>query len=65
MKRFFNASWLKYKALGLKDKSADMGEDEQYEVLARDGLLDKRPMLVGKKNVLVGFKEAEWQERLG
>ena len=65
LKRFFNTSGLKYKALGLKDKLADMSEDEQYALLATDGLLVKRPILVGKKNVLVGFKEVEWQERLG
>ena len=64
LKRFFNTSGLKYRELGLKDKLADMSEDEQYELLATDGMLVKRPLLVGKNTVLVGFKEAEWQDNL-
>ncbi|OBZ32507.1 ArsC family transcriptional regulator [Megasphaera sp. DISK 18] len=64
LKRFFNTSGLKYKELGLKDKLADMSEDEQYDLLATDGMLVKRPLLVGDDKVLVGFKEAEWQDNL-
>ncbi len=64
LKRFFNTSGLKYRELGLKDKLADMSEDEQYALLATDGMLVKRPLLVGKNKVLVGFKEAEWQDNL-
>ena len=62
LKRFFNTSGLKYKELGLKDKLPQMSEEEQYELLATDGMLVKRPILVGKKKVLVGFKEKEWLE---
>ena len=64
LKRFFNTSGLQYKALGLKDKLPAMTEDEQYALLATDGMLVKRPLLVGEDFVLVGFKEAEWQSCL-
>ena len=64
LKRFFNTSGLKYKALGLKDKLAGMSDDEQYVLLATDGLLVKRPLLIGPRFVLVGFKEAEWQAHI-
>ena len=64
LKRFFNTSGLKYKALGLKDKLAGMSDDEQYALLATDGLLVKRPLLIGPGFVLVGFKEAEWQAHI-
>ena len=64
LKRFFNTSGLKYKELGLKDKLAAMSEDEQYALLATDGMLVKRPMLVSDDFVLVGFKEKEWQDTL-
>lgn len=64
LKRFFNTSGLQYKALGLKDKLAAMSEAEQIALLATDGMLVKRPLLVGDGVVLVGFKEAEWAERL-
>ena len=64
LKRFFNTSGLQYKALGLKDKLPAMTEDEQYALLATDGMLVKRPLLVGNDFVLVGFKEAEWESRL-
>lgn len=64
LKRFFNTSGLKYKELGLKDKLSTMSEDEQYALLATDGMLVKRPILVGDENVLVGFKEQEWQSKL-
>ncbi len=64
-KRFFNTSGLKYKSLGLKEKLPSMSEDEQFALLATDGLLVKRPILVGDDFVLVGFKLDEWEARLG
>ncbi len=64
LKRFFNTSGLKYKELGLKDKLPEMSEEEQYQLLATDGMLVKRPVLVGEDFVLVGFKEAEWNEKI-
>ena len=65
LKRFFNTSGLQYKALELKDKLPGMSEDEQFALLASDGMLVKRPILIGDGFVLVGFREAEWAERLG
>ena len=62
LKRFFNTSGLKYKELGLKDKLSIMSDDEQYSLLATDGMLVKRPLLVSDSFVLVGFKETDWQE---
>ena len=62
LKRFFNTSGLKYKELGLKDKLPTLSEAEQYDLLASDGMLVKRPLLVATGFVLVGFKEKEWQE---
>ena len=62
LKRFFNTSGLKYKELGLKDKLSALSEAEQYDLLASDGMLVKRPLLVATDFVLVGFKEKEWQE---
>ena len=64
LKRFFNTSGLLYKSMGLKDKLPQMSEDEMLKLLAADGMLVKRPLLVGNDFVLVGFKEAEWAERL-
>ncbi len=64
LKKFFNTSGKKYKELSLKDKVPGMSEDEQYKLLATDGLLVKRPILVDGDSVLVGFKEPAWQERL-
>lgn len=64
LKRFFNTSGLVYKSLGLKDKLPTMSEDEQLELLASDGMLVKRPLLIGEDFVLVGFKPAEWAEKL-
>ncbi len=64
LKRFFNTSGLQYKALGLKDKLPDMGEDEQLDLLSTDGMLVKRPLLVGDDVVLVGFRQAEWEAAL-
>lgn len=60
LKKFFNTSGLQYKALNLKDKLPSMSEDEQFNLLATDGMLIKRPMLIGEDFVLVGFKEEEW-----
>ena len=64
LKRFFNTSGLQYKALNLKDKLPAMSEAEQFALLASDGMLVKRPLLIGDDFVLVGFKEDEWQARL-
>ena len=64
LKRFFNTSGLQYKALGLKDKLPAMSEDEQFALLATDGMLVKRPLLVGEDFALPGFKQAEWEEKL-
>lgn len=64
LKKFFNTSGLAYKALGLKDRLPTMSEEEQYRLLASDGMLVKRPLVVGENFVLVGFREAQWQEQL-
>ncbi len=64
LRRLFNTSGLQYKALGLKDKLPAMSEDEQYSLLATDGMLVKRPVLVGDGFALFGFKEADWAEQL-
>ncbi len=64
LKRFFNTSGLQYKALGLKDKLPQMSEDEQFALLATDGMLVKRPLLIGEDFALPGFKQAEWEEKL-
>ena len=64
LKRFFNTSGMKYRELGLKDKLQEMSEEEQYELLATDGMLVKRPLVVGDDFVLIGFKEALWKETL-
>jgi arsenate reductase len=65
LKKFFNTSGLQYKALNLKDKLPDMTEAEQLTLLAADGMLVKRPILVGADFVLVGFRQTEWEEKLG
>ncbi|MDD3367861.1 MAG: arsenate reductase family protein [Lachnospiraceae bacterium] len=62
LKKFFNTSGLVYKELGLKDKLTDMSEKEQYEILATDGMLVKRPLVIGDDFVLTGFKQAEWDK---
>lgn len=64
LKRFFNTSGLVYKALELKDRLPAMSEEEQYALLSTDGMLVKRPLLVGEDFVLVGFRETEWAARL-
>ena len=61
LKRFFNTSGLQYKALGLKDRLPEMGEEEQLRLLATDGMLVKRPLLVTEKGAFPGFREAEWR----
>ena len=60
LKRFFNTSGLLYKSLDLKNKLLTMSEEEMLNLLATDGMLVKRPLLIGDSFVLVGFKEAEW-----
>ena len=64
LKKFFNTSGLQYKALNLKDKLPAMSEEEQLALLATDGMLVKRPILVGDGFVLTGFRQAEWEEKL-
>ena len=61
LKKFFNTSGLLYKSMGLKDKLPTMSDDEQLRLLASDGMLVKRPILVNGDTVLTGFKEAEWE----
>lgn len=65
VKKFFNTSGLVYKELQLKDKLPQMSEEEQITLLATDGMLVKRPILVGENFVKVGFKEADWENVLG
>ena len=64
LKKFFNTSGLKYKALELKDKLPAMTEEEKIALLATDGMLVKRPLIIGEDRILVGFKEKEWEEAL-
>ena len=64
LKRFFNTSGMKYRELKLKDKLPNMSEEEQINLLATDGMLVKRPIIVDDDCVLVGFKENEWKEML-
>ena len=65
LKKFFNTSGLLYKSMHLKDKLPEMTEEEQYALLSTDGMLVKRPIIVHDDFVLVGFKESEWNEKLG
>jgi len=65
LRKFFNTSGTLYKELNLKEKLPAMSEEEQYSLLATDGMLVKRPLLIGDGFVLVGFKEKEWQDTLG
>lgn len=64
LKRFFNTSGQLYRAMELSKKLPDMSEEEQYALLASDGMLVKRPLLIGEDVVLVGFKQKEWEETL-
>lgn len=64
LNRFFNTSGMKYRELKLKNKRPDMSEDEQLELLATDGMLVKRPIIVSDDVVLTGFKVKEWEENL-
>jgi len=64
LKKFFNTSGLQYKALQLKDKLPTMSEEEQLALLATDGMLVKRPLLIGADFVLTGFRQVEWEEKV-
>ena len=64
LKKFFNTSGLLYQSMGPKDKLSAMSEDEALHLLATDGMLVKRPLLIGNDFVLVGFREADWTKRL-
>ncbi|MGM9604920.1 MAG: arsenate reductase family protein [Faecousia sp.] len=64
LKRFFNTSGLRYKELGLRERLPEMTEQEQYALLASDGMLIKRPVLVGPDFVLTGFRESEWSDKI-
>ena len=64
LKRFFNTSGLAYKALNLKERLPQMSEDEQLYLLASDGMLVKRPLLIAEDRILIGFKESEWTSLL-
>ena len=65
LKRFFNTSGQLYRSMELTKKLPELSEDEQYRLLATDGMLVKRPLLVAEEFVLVGFREAEWDKKLG
>ena len=64
LKKFFNTSGLKYKALNCKELLPNMTEQEQIELLASDGMLVKRPLLIGNGKILIGFREKEWETEL-
>lgn len=64
LKRFFNTSGLKYKELGLKDRLPTMSEEEQLRLLASDGMLVKRPLVIAEGKILTGFREKEWETLL-
>lgn len=64
LKKFFNTSGQVYKSMELKDKLPSMSQDEQLDLLASDGMLVKRPIVVAGETVLVGFKEDQWEEAL-
>ena len=64
LKKFFNTSGLLYKSMNLKDLLPNMSEEEQLQLLASDGMLVKRPVIVTDQGVLTGFKEADWQKML-
>lgn len=64
LKKFFNTSGLLYKSMNLKDKIPEMSEDEQLKLLASDGMLVKRPLIVGDDYTLTGFKAEEWDKKI-
>ena len=64
LKKFFNTSGLLYEEMGLKDKLSEMTEEDKLKLLATNGMLVKRPLVVGEDFVLTGFKEKEWEEKL-
>lgn len=64
LKRFFNTSGLLYKSMGLKDKLPSMSDEEQLQLLATDGMLVKRPLIISNDVILTGFREKEWEEKL-
>lgn len=64
LKKFFNTSGMLYKEMQLKDKLPEMSEEEQLKLLATNGMLVKRPIIVDEAFILVGFKEAEWMQKL-
>lgn len=64
LKKFFNTSGLLYKDMGLKDKLSAMSEEEQLKLLATNGMLVKRPLVIGEDYVLTGFREKEWEDKL-
>lgn len=64
LKKFFNTSGMLYRELGLAKKLPDMSDEDKLELLASDGMLVKRPLIVGEDFVLLGFKEKEWEEKL-
>ena len=64
LRKFFNTSGLLYKSMDLKNKLPAMSEEEMLKLLSTDGMLVKRPLVIGEDFVLVGFKEAEWESRL-
>ena len=64
LRRFFNTSGMKYRELALKDKLPSMTDDDMYDLLATDGMLVKRPLLILDDTVLVGFREQEWQQAI-
>ena len=64
LRKFFNTSGMLYREMNLSQKLAEMSEDEQFKLLASDGMLVKRPLLITEKTVCVGFKEAEWKDAL-
>lgn len=64
LKKFFNTSGLLYKEMQLKDKLVTMSEEKMLQLLATNGMLVKRPLLINGETVLVGFKEAEWSDKL-
>ena len=64
LKKFFNTSGMLYKSMGLKEKLPQMSEEEQLQLLATDGMLVKRPVVVTDSCVLTGFREKEWEEKL-